>query len=992
MALTYHESPAHHLRALRLLDSCLQEAASTRLLICKALTQQHAERWEAAVETWSSIANETDEDERAYVLGEKCWCLFQVGRKDEAREGFLEVVRLYEARRERREDEMRRRERKRSKQGRERTEGVEEGERTSEKEERARAWWRLGQCAEQGSTDAQDAFSASIKAASDFAPAYTALGLWFREVDDYERASLSFQKAFELDAAEEVAARCLAEEFALLGEWALVDVIARRVVGSHHGRGVLGGKLAKRLAWAWKAIGGAELGMTRWEQAIFAFQNALRGEPTDVHTWIRLGVAYRRSGKHVASLKVFHRALSLDQASWYAKFCIGDVQRELGLFEPAVEVFREILSSRPDELGVRVVLAETLLALGDEQLHRGFVARARDSLWSALDAARALIEDNQAVRVAWKVVASTLSSLSNVPLEQTPAVVTKLLEHCKVAKVDTRMDAVESATVAAAMEATAPAAALRLASISALKMRVVLETADEAAIGTAWYDLGSALFEARHTLSDKAPQEAIKCLKYALHHEPVNADFWNALGVLAFDISARLAQHAFIRAIEFNSRTPIPWTNLGLFYIAHDEHELANEALLRAQTVDPDWAAAWVGQSLLAQAAGHAPQATSLLEHASSLGSGPGGLTVTSEADLAYASAAYRQGGELGGPLSALVRYLSLRPDDVDAQHLAALVLERTGDRESASQSLERAASMLEASYEESESPELERKYAIAQTNLGRVRLARGDAEGALEAFEAPISLMSAEGADEETLALIAQCRLGTALACAALNDNEAAVEAIEAGLEDLAEPAETSDVVFKQREALAIALHKVHWTTGEEDFAKSALLDSMDRRRSSNELYSVMLAHAAVSHDMMMVKNILAGSMRQRASRDPNSTEVIATVARVKLAQSDVDGALAALQSACHTLPWRLEHKLALATLLLQQDAAGNAALVQRLMPRLEGNAGTVDEQTKLQLVLAEVARAQENAEEHQARLERATWLTPWNDQVRATFASLPS
>lgn len=105
------------------------------------------------------------------------------------------------------------------------------------------------------------AFISSLKASPSYAPAFTSLGLYYRSLSepDWERSSKCFQKAFELDPGQEVAAKHLAEEFAELSEWGLVEVIARRVVEGNKGKAGMGGKAAARLAWAWKAIGGAEL-------------------------------------------------------------------------------------------------------------------------------------------------------------------------------------------------------------------------------------------------------------------------------------------------------------------------------------------------------------------------------------------------------------------------------------------------------------------------------------------------------------------------------------------------------------------------------------------------------------------------------------------------------------------------------------------------------------------------------------------------------------
>jgi superkiller protein 3 len=63
----------------------------------------------------------------------------------------------------------------------------------------------------------------------------------------------------------------------------------------------------------------------------------------------------------------------------------------------------------------------------------------------------------------------------------------------------------------------------------------------------------------------------------------------------------------------------VTWVNLGLLYLHHDDLELANEALYRAQTLDPDYTLAWVGQGLVATANGHHVDAKALFEHAVTL-------------------------------------------------------------------------------------------------------------------------------------------------------------------------------------------------------------------------------------------------------------------------------------------------------------------------------------------------------------------------------------
>ena len=56
-----------------------------------------------------------------------------------------------------------------------------------------------------------------------------------------------------------------------------------------------------------------------------------------------------------------------------------------------------------------------------------------------------------------------------------------------------------------------------------------------------------------------------------------------------------------------------------MFYLHHEDVELANEAFYKAQTLDPDYALAWVGQGLVATANSHDREASALFEHATGL-------------------------------------------------------------------------------------------------------------------------------------------------------------------------------------------------------------------------------------------------------------------------------------------------------------------------------------------------------------------------------------
>jgi superkiller protein 3 len=94
------------------------------------------------------------------------------------------------------------------------------------------------------------------------------LGIYYEEhaqPPDPARASKCFQKAFELDARENDAARRLVTGFAEESEWDLVKIIAQRTI---EGEGGISGGMENNTAtarylpmnaWAWKSVGLVDL-------------------------------------------------------------------------------------------------------------------------------------------------------------------------------------------------------------------------------------------------------------------------------------------------------------------------------------------------------------------------------------------------------------------------------------------------------------------------------------------------------------------------------------------------------------------------------------------------------------------------------------------------------------------------------------------------------------------------------------------------------------
>ncbi|BGP08127.1 Superkiller protein 3 [Rhodotorula toruloides] len=928
LSLVHHEPPTHHLRALRLVESLLGTAPpppsspgapavphpDPELLFAKAIVLQTSDKQAAALKVWDQIIAlppaSLDADTLVKAKCEQAWSTHLAGSSEDALPQLEEVVASFEERKTR-------------------------------------------HSMPDQTQQAYDAYISALRASPSFAPAFPSLGIYYRLLasPDWERSSKCFQKAFELDPSQEVAARYLAEEFAELGEWSLVEVIARRVIDGNKGRAGMGGKAA----------------------AITAFQSALRGAPDDVSTWIKLGVAYRHSGKHVAALKVFVKAHALDPSSCFAKYSIADVHREIVLLDPAIKTFKEILVDRPDELGVRVVLAETALAKGLGEQKQGYMVRAEESLLEALEDSLAVIEGGSALRVAWKVTAEALVGLSRLSDSASPdslsAALARVLAYLSEQGVNGKMAGLTAITVADVRAAvdTKPAITAAALAILSFKMRVLLETQNEAAIGSAWFDLGITISNFRPHLSALPT--------YALHKELLNASFWNALGVLSFDLLPCLAQHSFIRSIKHNSRSAVPWTDLGLFYLVHGDEDLANQAFLKAQVLDPEWAAAWVGQATLADMAGHVVEASVLLEHAVSLGGD------APEADTAFASRAFE-------------KYRS----SVPSSSLAV-----------ADPSPVAPPSAIEL-YEVDESPAAEGQYVIAQTNLGRARLAAQQYNGALEAFEAALSLLNLEDSaarggltKEQTVLLYTECKLRSSVAHVALGDSSAAKEALETAIDDV----ETYRVGACDSH-LAVALGRVHWAEGEEGRALSALLDSPDipsGRQTPLFLRRAIYAYAIAANDTSLLQTTESFIWNAAVKYDP---DILYMSTLAELAKSDIDGALSTVSRSLHAVPWAPAFRSRTARLLASlppvasdDSADNNLELVGRLMrtrvPQTEASSLRARRSRALGVVAlhkAGEAETDEEAgrldEEALRFLEKSIYVAPWVTEGREALQKL--
>ncbi|KDQ57736.1 hypothetical protein JAAARDRAFT_35420 [Jaapia argillacea MUCL 33604] len=985
-ALVHLFPPKHHTRALGIIDGVLNgDPTDTQCLMGRGYILEYSRKWPEAEACFAKVANLLPNDltDGLRAREECAWCKIHAGDYESGAVDMQAVLNDYEQLHDRDQD-------------------------------KARCWWRLGKCfwdiGGERREEAYRHFITSLKRSSSFAPAFTSLGIYYTEAaspPDPTRASKCFQKAFELDAREADAARKLAEGFADEREWDLVEVVAKRTIegeggldaGISQAEKVAAGRYQPTNAWAWKAVGVVELNRRQYSAAIQAFQIALRAEPDDQLSWLRLGEAYSRAGRHAAAIKALARARELNPGDWMCAYLTAEVHRQMGQYEEAISAFRTILEDRPRELGVLMSLSHTHLEQGLDELSLGFTARAESSFISCIDTSLQVIDSSPGFRgIAWKSIADATFHLSAqasfFDRDQIQAILQNVAGLITSDNAE-RLSGIISLPVEITFSAMSRQKVLELA-IAAYNYRISMSSNETTDSGSSWFDLGAALHylatinpaSANSDRHAKATQQAIVCIKQALRNEVDNDAYWNALGNINFTDHPKTAQHAYIKALDINSKDVTTWTNLGLLYLYHEDFALANEAFYKAQTLDPDYTVAWIGQGLVATANGHAAEAKALFEHAVGLSADvpEGDLEFATRTFSKLAHATSRSGRQTSPPFETLLpvffvlgRYCKGRPEDVTALHLQSLVCEHIGHIDLGIQLISKALSILEDAYEESEDPIIERQFVIANCTGGRLRLTSGDYRGAIDAFDTAKSLLTDEQTGVENQVLRAQCLLGGGLANFKLGNFEDALilleEAVEISVDDLS-----------VRGHATVYLAQVLWSIGTDDAredAKTRLLQCIEEDPDNITAINVLAGMGILTEDDGLVEaalsEILSLHYDKRFVSDPDRA-VTHLLIQHQLGEGAFDKAISIAQSAVFAEPSRPEARREASTLALQHGLPDAALAV------LVGAAAEDDqEHLRGSLSVQAIANAlNPNGDFDTVRslAQKAVMLSPWDEQ----------
>ncbi|KAF2827179.1 TPR-like protein [Ophiobolus disseminans] len=916
-ALVYYQAPRNHTEAKQIFQSILRRKPKfTSALIGIGLVLEEEQEYEQAFDFLEKALAQDSSNGR--IGAESAWCQALAGDYRtglERMQGYLEYPQLDAS----------------TQRGR---------------ELRAQTLHRMGVCmwelepSKAARRDRQGAyakFMAAIKANPSYAPSYTMLGIFYEDFNrDRRRARQCFQKAFELSPSEIVAAERLARLFANQGEWDIVEVVSQRVVDSGKARQVPGSK-RKGVSWPFSALGVVQMNKQEYQKSVVSFLSALRISPDDYYSYVGLGESYHNSGRYNSASRAFNYAEDptdgvlkkrSDDESWFTKYMLANVNRELGEFDDALKGYEAVLAQRPKEFGVSIALLQTLVEKGWRCIETGFFGEAINSAIRALEVAATITEYKPDAFNLWKAVGDACSLFSWVQerLGEFPVDdVEDLLRSKSVIGCDfdahKDIDSIGS-EVLVSLKSDRETMLIRVlkAAILAQKRAIASCAHDIHAQAVAWYNLGWTEYRAHVCLEQEGDNDgrlttflraAMKCFKRAIELEAGNSEFWNSLGVITTTLNPQVAQHALVRSLHLDDRSVHTWTNLGTLYLLQNDTELAHQAFSRAQSQDPDYSLAWGGEGIVALLFGDANEALSHFTHAFELAESSLLLTkrqyaVSTFDFLSSSSSATGDIVHLIQPLFALQQLNFQAPYDIPHKHLAALFLERVGNHEAAVTALQSVSQSAEQEYEKSESPQSLARVAQAKSDLARNLLAIEANNTAVEEAETALDLLSDFDSDSILSAgQLAKVRLSARLTAGLAHYFNGALDAaIPYFRTSLEATGSNPDIICLLAEVL--------WAKGgdnEKQVARDQLFNAIEKYEGHVGLLTLIGAMTVLDDDLETMEAIKDDLDRLRTNKDLTDTQLARVEKVIEAISISLGGVAQELDEARRSImlaPWK--------------------------------------------------------------------------------------
>lgn len=671
----------------------------------------------------------------------------------------------------------------------------------------------------------------SIRVLDTYAPSYSTLGdIYSAYYLDNLRAFKCYYKSFELDAADIVAAKFMASYYAEMCNWKAASLVAERLVKSEKAKRKL-----KEVNWAYKVVGMFYLESQQEADSIEWFQSSLRVNSKDIESWIGLGQAYYACGRIEASIKVFDRALELDPQHLYCLNLKAQSLSFMGEFEQCLKILREITTASPKEEFFQATFSEVLVKYAMDLYSQGLLTKAivtaKKSIAVLSYMATELFCHGHKFWVslseALELFTLVQSKIDDLPIEDFVTIFRSASTIQETKELD-ELDNVTIEDLLSTDEDSNIEITCKLLVLSA-KYSIATTNFDEltrTVRSSLWHNVGSAELHAYHIIKDvKYRKAAIECFKRSIHYQSNMCESWVGLGISTMDVSFKVAQHCFIKALTLNPKDVNIWLNLAMLGLKNGDLEFTQEVLTRSQSLAPQESSPWLVIALTYEKQGKLLESHRKFAHAFVLSNGRSRI-----AQLLYAKSILQQrigkGGderdlglveELTAAAYGLDEYFKKTPNDPFALQCALIILERLHNYSSAHKVASNLVQCLEVRFEKSQKNSELFNYAVVKSQLGRIQLGLGNYTSAIEGAELSQSILldfSSESANSSRISN----NLVLSLAYFHLNDFDKTLEFLE-------ELLKTS----KNTRSLIILIAKILYTVGSEDAKEIALQELVE-------------------------------------------------------------------------------------------------------------------------------------------------------------------
>lgn len=688
-----------------------------------------------------------------------------------------------------------------------------------------------------------------VKISDTFAQAFSTLGdLYSEYFNDGVRAFKCYQKAFEIDSGDLIAAKFLTEFYSSNRNWKMAALISETLVESERSKNAL-----QNINWPYRIIGIAYLEVQREAESIEWLQSALRIDSADTESWTALGQAYAACGRIEASIKVFNRALELDPDHNYSSYLKALSLSSLGEYGDSIDILKILVTRQPENYAFYTKLATVTTYYANDLYFKGYLMKSISEATNAIDYAHHIVTGlRKHNKELWVNLAKSLQLFINIrslvdklPVEQ----LVNIFQSLEYMDEDDHElnDQVTLNNILASEDEDNVAITCKFLILTnkyALNLSVSESTTrvEKAAL---WYNLGISELTAYLVFNDaKYRTAAIYCFKQSIEYQSNSPKTWTSYGIATMDVNFRVSQHCFIKATVLAPKEVDSWNNLAVLSLKMGDIEHATELLRRSQSLAPQNFVSWLCLAMISEKEGNLIESVKLFTHAYVLSNGNSKI-----AQLLFArSTLARHVGcsrddenieaieDMAAVEIALEQYLKRDSDDLFANQLSLIVLERLRNFKSARYSAKKITGIVEARFDKAEDETELTRFAIVKSSLARIELNQGNYELSIES-----SRLSAGILKDIDSSLFRNDRISNIL-CQGLS------YFFKGDIDETLTKFQELLLVSENSKAVVILVAKVLFEIGRDDTRDIAVQELTDYLENNGSTMTVTLVLAAIS------------------------------------------------------------------------------------------------------------------------------------------------